>query len=73
MVADPACYKRSEKLWDLSIILNEASKRAGGRRSVLDHWPVNGSKIIRKDKYTFLTYRYIDDVTAADKGRLYGL
>ncbi len=29
MVADPASYKRSEKLWDLSIILNEASKRAG--------------------------------------------
>ena len=30
MVADPASYRRSEKLWDLSIILNEASKRAGG-------------------------------------------
>jgi len=29
LVADPASYKRSEKLWDLSIILNEASKRAG--------------------------------------------
>ena len=29
MVADPASYRRSEKLWDLSIILNEASKRAG--------------------------------------------
>ena len=29
MVADPASYQRSEKLWDLSIILNEASKRAG--------------------------------------------
>ena len=28
MVADPASRKRSEKLWDLSIILNEASKRA---------------------------------------------
>ena len=25
MVADPACYRRSEKLWELSIILNEAS------------------------------------------------
>lgn len=32
MVADPASYKRSGKLWDLSIILNEASKStaAGG-------------------------------------------
>ena len=29
LVADPASYKRSEKLWNLSIILNEASKRAG--------------------------------------------
>ncbi len=29
MVADPASTKRSGKLWDLSIILNEASKRAG--------------------------------------------
>ena len=29
LVADPASYWRSEKLWDLSIILNEASKRAG--------------------------------------------
>ena len=29
LVADPARYRRSEKLWDLSIILNEASKRAG--------------------------------------------
>ncbi len=29
LVADPASYKRSEKLWDLPIILNEASKRAG--------------------------------------------
>ena len=29
LVADPASYKRSEKSWDLSIILNEASKRAG--------------------------------------------
>ena len=29
MVADPASYSRSQKLWDLSIILNEASKRAG--------------------------------------------
>ena len=28
LVADPASYRRSEKLWDLSIILNEASKRA---------------------------------------------
>lgn len=28
MVADPASYSRSEKLWDLSIILNEASRRA---------------------------------------------
>ena len=29
LVADPASYKRSEKSWNLSIILNEASKRAG--------------------------------------------
>ena len=29
MVADPASYTRSEQLWDLSIILNEASRRAG--------------------------------------------
>ena len=29
MVADPASYKRSGQLWDLSIILNEASRRAG--------------------------------------------
>jgi len=29
LVADPASYKRSEKEWDLSIILNEASRRAG--------------------------------------------
>lgn len=29
LVADPSSYKRSEKSWDLSIILNEASKRAG--------------------------------------------
>ncbi|WP_297981599.1 C39 family peptidase [uncultured Oscillibacter sp.] len=29
MVADPASTTRSGKLWDLSIILNEASKRAG--------------------------------------------
>ena len=29
LVADPASYKRSERSWDLSIILNEASKRAG--------------------------------------------
>ena len=28
-VADLASYKRGEKLWDLSIILNKASKRAG--------------------------------------------
>ena len=28
MVADPASYTRSEKAWDLSIILNEASKTA---------------------------------------------
>ena len=28
LVADPASYKRSGKLWDLSIILNEASKGA---------------------------------------------
>ena len=28
MVADPASYKRSEQLWDLPIILNEASRRA---------------------------------------------
>jgi hypothetical protein len=29
MVADPASYSRSEMLWDLSIIVNEASRRAG--------------------------------------------
>ena len=29
MVADPASYSRSEQLWDLSIIVNEASQRAG--------------------------------------------
>lgn len=28
LVADPASYSRSQKSWDLSIILNEASKRA---------------------------------------------
>ena len=29
LVADPASYRRSQKSWDLSIILNEASRRAG--------------------------------------------
>ena len=29
LVADPASYRRSQKVWDLSIILNEASRRAG--------------------------------------------
>lgn len=29
LVADPASYTRSQQLWDLSIILNEASTRAG--------------------------------------------
>lgn len=29
LVADPASYNRSQKLWDLSIVLSEASKRAG--------------------------------------------
>ncbi len=29
LVADPASYARSQKLWDLSIILDEASTRAG--------------------------------------------
>ena len=29
LVADPSSYKRSEKSWDLSLILNEASKCAG--------------------------------------------
>ena len=29
LVADPASYSRSQKAWDLSIILNEASRRAG--------------------------------------------
>lgn len=28
LVADPASYTRSEKSWDLAIILNEASTRA---------------------------------------------
>ena len=38
LVADPASYRRSEKLWDLSIILNEASKRAGAGGTILAHW-----------------------------------
>ena len=29
LVADPASYRRSQKVWDLSIILNEASRCAG--------------------------------------------
>ena len=29
LAADPASTSRSQKLWDLSIILNEAGKRAG--------------------------------------------
>ena len=29
LVADPASYRRSQKAWDLDIILNEASRRAG--------------------------------------------
>lgn len=29
LVADPSSYTRSQKAWDLSIILNEASRRAG--------------------------------------------
>lgn len=29
LVADPASYKRSQQAWDLSIILNEASTKAG--------------------------------------------
>ena len=29
LVADPASYSRSQKEWDLSIVLNEAGKRAG--------------------------------------------
>lgn len=29
LVADPGSFSRSEQLWDLSIILNEASRRAG--------------------------------------------
>ena len=29
LVADPASYSRSQKAWDLSIILDEASRRAG--------------------------------------------
>ncbi len=29
LVADPASYSRIQKLWDFSIILNEASYRAG--------------------------------------------
>ena len=29
LVADPASYSRSEQTWDLSLILNEASKNAG--------------------------------------------
>jgi len=28
LVADPASYSRSQKVWDFSIILNEASHRA---------------------------------------------
>ena len=34
-MADPASYKRSEQLWDLSIILNEASRRAGAGLSLI--------------------------------------
>lgn len=29
LVADPASYDRSNKAWDMSIILNEASRSAG--------------------------------------------
>jgi len=29
LVADPASYRRSEKEWDIKIILNEASKLSG--------------------------------------------
>ena len=29
LVADPASYRRSQKAWELSIILNEASRHAG--------------------------------------------
>jgi hypothetical protein len=29
LVADPASVKRSEQLWDLSVILDEANKNAG--------------------------------------------
>ena len=29
LVADPASYTRSQQTWDLSIILNEASRSAG--------------------------------------------
>ena len=29
LVADPASYQRSGQSWDLSIILDEASRRAG--------------------------------------------
>jgi len=32
LVADPASYRRSQKVWDLSIILNEASRRARNYR-----------------------------------------
>ena len=35
MVADPASYSRSEQLWDLSIIVNEASRRAGAGLSFI--------------------------------------
>ena len=33
LVADPASYRRSQKVWELSIILNEASRRAGAGAS----------------------------------------
>ncbi len=37
LVADPASYRRSQKAWDLSIILNEAQQTSGRRWAVLDH------------------------------------
>lgn len=46
LVADPASYRRSQKVWELSIILNEASRRAGAGRARF------GSSAETADKYS---------------------
>lgn len=58
MVADPASYTRSEQLWDLSIILNEASRRAGADevlRLPLDQALIiiRGKKVLQVDKMDY--------------------